>query len=103
MLFCSFKKQKATKYNCDLSRTSDQFQFVLSADDTSALLSDKSFPLLFQRANHELITITAWFIANKLSVNLSKTNYILFRSHRKVVSIADLKLAIDDTEILPVT
>src|SRR6218665_3729582 len=44
-----------------------------------------------------------WFIANKLSVNLSKTNYILFRSHRKVVSMSDLKLEIDDKEIMQVT
>src|SRR6218665_1576006 len=44
-----------------------------------------------------------WFIANKLSVNLSKTNYILFRSHRKVVLMSDLKLEIHDKEIMQVT
>src|SRR6218665_3347361 len=58
---------------------------------------------VFQRANQELIIIAARFIANKLSVNLSKTNYILFRSHRKVVSTSDLKLEIDDKEIMQVT
>ena len=66
-------------------------------------LSDKSISSLFERANHELITITAWFIANKLSVNLSKTNYTLFRSHRKVVSMSDLKLETDGKEIVLVT
>src|SRR6218665_2539301 len=66
-------------------------------------MSDKSISSLFERANQELIIITAWFIANKLSVNLSETNYILFRSHRKVVSMSNLKLEIDDKEIMQVT
>ena len=73
------------------------------ADDTNAFMSDKSICSLFERANHELIIIAAWFIANKLSVNLSKTNYILFRSLRKVVSMSDLKLEIDYMEIIQVT
>ena|SRR6218665_368134 len=90
-------------YINDLSRTSDQFQFVLFADDNNAFMSDKSISSLFERANQELIIITAWFIANKLSVNLSKTTYILFRSHRKVVSMSDLKLEIEDKEIMRVT
>src|SRR6218665_2526394 len=90
-------------YINDLSRTSDQFHFVLFADDTNAFMSDKSISSLFEKANQELKIITAWFIANKLSVNLSKTNYILFRSHRKVVSMSDLKLEIDDKEIMQVT
>src|SRR6218665_2380809 len=66
-------------------------------------MSDKSISSLFERANQELIIIAAWFIANKLSVNLSKTNYVLFRSHRKVVSMSDLKLEIDDKDIMQVT
>jgi len=30
-----------------------------------------------------IIKINEWFLANKLSLNLDKTNYILFKSHRK--------------------
>ena len=33
--------------------------------------------------NEELLKINDWFLANKLSLNLDKTNYILFKSHRK--------------------
>jgi len=33
--------------------------------------------------NSELILVNNWFINNMLSLNVSKTNYILFRSHRK--------------------
>src|SRR6218665_2025057 len=33
--------------------------------------------------NSELILVNNWFINNRLSLNVSKTNYILFRSHRK--------------------
>jgi len=51
-------------YIKDLSRTSDQFHFVLIADDTNAFMFDKSISSLFERANQELIIITAWLIAN---------------------------------------
>src|SRR6218665_2045203 len=30
-----------------------------------------------------ILKIYDWFLANKLSLNLDKTNYILFKSHRK--------------------
>ena len=33
--------------------------------------------------NQELAKVTDWFYANKLSLNLNKTNYVLFCSHRK--------------------
>jgi len=33
--------------------------------------------------NSEIIFVNSWFIFNKLSLNVSKTNYILFRSRRK--------------------
>jgi len=36
-------------------------------------------------------------------VHSKQTNYILFRSHRKVVPMLDLKLEIDDKEIMQVT
>ena len=87
-------------YINDLSRTSCQFHFVLFADDTNAFMSDRSITSLIERANRELIIIASWFIANKLSLNLDKTNYILFRSHRKLVSLSNLKLEIDGKEIV---
>ena len=33
--------------------------------------------------NQELKKVTAWLIANKLSLNINKTNFITFKSNRK--------------------
>ena len=51
------------------------------ADDTTIILSAKNNNLLFQKGNKELENIDNWLRANKLSLNLKKTKYILFSSH----------------------
>ena len=44
--------------------------------------------------NGELLKLTDWFRANKLSLNISKTNYILFTyQNRQVVTNIDLQLS----------
>lgn len=56
------------------------------ADDTNVFLSHKSIDKLFEIMNTELLKIAAWFNTNKLSLNSTKTNYILFRSARKIAT-----------------
>ena len=41
--------------------------------------------------------------ANKLSLNLSKTNYIIFRSKKKILPVLDSSIKIDNKEITQVT
>ena len=48
------------------------------ADDATIILSAKNNNLLFQKGNKELENIDNWVIANKLSLNVKKTKYILF-------------------------
>jgi hypothetical protein len=48
------------------------------ADDTTLLISDKSLNNLFRVANSELTAITNWFHDNKLCINFTKTNYMVF-------------------------
>ena len=50
------------------------------ADDTTIILSAKNNNLLFQKGNKEFENIDNWLIANKLSLNVKKTKYILFSS-----------------------
>ena len=49
-------------------------------DDTTISLSAKNNSLLYQKGNKELENIDNWLIANKLSLNIKKTKYILFSS-----------------------
>src|SRR6218665_4217522 len=43
---------------------------------TQIFLSHKSYETLFRLMNSELILVNNWFINNRLSLNVSKTNYI---------------------------
>ena len=42
--------------------------------------------------------ITDWFKANKLSLNIKKTHFILFRTHNKKIE-SEVTIKIDNTEI----
>ena len=51
---------------------------ILFADDTTLYISSKSINELYNLMNQELLTLSDWFKANKLSLNLSKTRCMLF-------------------------
>ena len=53
---------------------------ILFADDTTIHYTNDNITDLFHVMNCDLNQITQWFRANKLSLNLSKTHYILFSS-----------------------
>ena len=50
------------------------------ADDTNLFFSESSYEKVFQVANEELKSIDNWLTANKLSLNINKTYYIVFRT-----------------------
>ena len=92
LLFCLYVN--------DLSVVSDLFDSLLYADDTTLTYSpDKSLPshTISENINKELQIISDWFRANKLSLNLSKTNYMIFHTPRVVPS--DFNLIIDGVKI----
>ena len=72
-------------YINDLPNVSNHLFFILFADDTNVFYSHNCINTLFQIVNVELNLIAEWFQANRLSLNLEKTNYILFRSHKKSI------------------
>ena len=67
-------------YINDLYRSSDILKFILFADDTTILLSNRSLHTLFEIVNKELAKVNEWLKVNKLSLNINKTNYIIFRN-----------------------
>src|SRR6218665_3983324 len=69
----------------DLHNVSSSMHFELFADDSNISISHKSHENLFQIMNSELPHVGDWFKANKLSLNLTKTFFILFTSHRKIL------------------
>ena len=53
---------------------------LMFADDTSIFLQNNDIRKLFDAGNKELQLVDQWLIANRLSVNVSKTKYVLFRT-----------------------
>ena len=51
---------------------------------TSLTLTDKDLDLLIEKANVAFIPTYEWLCANKLSLNLSKTKYIIFQPRQKL-------------------
>ena len=56
---------------------------ILFADDTNIFLRNENIVNLVDIANTELKKLTDWFIANRLSLNVAKINFILFCSSHK--------------------
>jgi len=57
-------------------------KFIMFADDTNVFMSNNSLVDLVNRLNVELEKVGTWFNANKLSLNVNKTNYISCLAHR---------------------
>lgn len=86
-------------YINDIINSSNYFKFSLFADDTVAIISQKNLNTLYLSANREMTNVSLWFKANKLALNLTKTNYILFRSRKRRVPLTLPPLFIDDVPI----
>jgi hypothetical protein len=72
---------------------------LLYADDTTLIKSGSDLFQLYRDANVELEKLSDWFKANKLTLNISKTKYILFRDKKQIVNFSELDLKIDGENI----
>ena len=55
-----------------------QLHFHLFADDANLFLKHKNINILENNLNNELSKVHSWFCANKLSLNINKSNFTLF-------------------------
>ena len=78
-------------YINDLPMVSDIFNMMMYADDTTIYcnidqnVSDKVI-------NMELSKVSQWLAANKFSLNVAKTKFMVFHMHQKAVTYPDLYL-----------
>ena len=88
-------------YVNDITNTSSILDFILFADDTTILYSNKDIKNNINTVNEELNEVSNWFKANKLSVNATKTNYmILGTSHMTSAKMQnDLSITLNDTAL----
>ena len=80
-------------YMNDLCNTSEVFKYILFADDTSIFMSHKDPHALQHIVNIELTKISQWLYMNKLSVNTSKTNFMIFTNRNIDVNNLNINLA----------
>ena len=84
------------------ANVSDILFSLLFADDTSVFIQGDQLDDIADKMNIELKKLVAWLNANKLSLNIDKTQYMIFRtSNRKL--IIPTKLEINDNAIKQVS
>ena len=66
-------------YINDLCNVSKVLELILFADDANIFYSRTDASYLMEVVNLELKKITCWFYTNKLSINVKKSNFIIFR------------------------
>ena len=70
------------------------------ADDTNLLHINDSIKKLNKAVNSDLRNLTKWLNATKISLNVSKTELMLFKPKMKKLDF-DLKLRLNDKKIYP--
>ena len=83
-------------YINDICNVSSILKLILFADDTNIFYSGKDVNNVCHIMTEELRKINVWFMVNKLSLNVSKTNYMLFGNNRNMV---DCSIYINNIEI----
>uniref|UniRef100_A0A672HHM4 Reverse transcriptase domain-containing protein n=1 Tax=Salarias fasciatus TaxID=181472 RepID=A0A672HHM4_SALFA len=71
-------------YINDMSKVSLVLKLVLFADDTNIFCSDEHIDTLLDKVTAEMHQLKVWFDCNKLSLNLSKTKYMIFSNRKKI-------------------
>ena len=73
-------------YINDFQNCSSLLEFHLFADDANIFYSHENLFLLEQYINVELCNVYEWLCANKLSLNIDKTNVVIFRCRQKRIN-----------------
>jgi Reverse transcriptase (RNA-dependent DNA polymerase) len=83
----------------DIVNCTSLLHYILFADDTNACCSGNSLEEVKTIANVELEKLSTWFCANNLSINVKKTNYILFRNKRRFALDNTFKIFLSGQEL----
>ena len=71
------------------------------ADDTSIMQSHSSLQILSKRINKDLSNLSNWLKTNKLSLNIKKTELVLFRT-KKLKLDHSFKFKMDGKRLIPI-
>ncbi|XP_075752074.1 vacuolar protein sorting-associated protein light isoform X4 [Rhipicephalus microplus] len=86
-------------YINDVPRSLQRSRALMYADDTVLVFTGHSLADLQNDAMTDLSNISEWFARNQLTVNCTKTKYMVFHSRRKHIDAESLNLTINNTPI----
>ena len=72
-------------YTNDLPNCLTHSKTILFADDTTVYLNSQNIPDMYIQINYDLESLSEWFRVNKLSLNIGKTNYVVFKQNHTAV------------------
>ena len=88
-------------YVNDIVNVSSVLHLILFCDDTSIFYSHSDLSYLVHQFNRQLQALSIWFKANKFSLNVDKTKFVLFRPRQRKCNF-DINLCIDGRQIMQV-
>ena len=71
-------------YINDICNASTSLKFILFADDTNVFYSGVDIQTMCECISRELDKLHVWLSVNKLSLNVDKTNFILFGNRKNI-------------------
>ena len=74
-------------YINDMHRCSNQMHFVHFADDTTVFTSNSDINDIHASVNRELVGVDNWLRTNRLSLNVSKTSYMIISNQKSTFEI----------------
>ena len=80
-------------YINDLPNISNKLKFYLFADDTNIFYQCTNLDELQNVLNRELKKLTTWLNVNRLALNISKTNFVIFAAKNKPLKNVTLLLS----------
>ncbi len=88
-----------TLYINDLPSVVPDINMNLYADDTAITVCGHSSVEIEWKLNQTLKLVAAWFSYNKLSLNLNKTNFMLFGTHQTCKKYNNVMIRFGETNI----
>ena len=85
-------------YINDFSNSVHAGKSIMLADDTNVFFTSNCYKSLYETANKDLENINNWLVANKLTLNISKTKHVIFRTTNSKTP-AHFKLLLRSQEI----
>ena len=82
----------------DLPKASKHLKFYFFADDTNLYHDSETLDDVINKVNKGLKHVDRWLDSNRLSLNISKTNYIIFHSSASSVP-TDISIKIGKKQI----